>query len=268
MVTSIAGYLLAYLLDDLLLNIAITLAMAMIVGGFIMWCLPTVRWLHGAWDKPFAKTPIVLLHVFVLLVATVLARDLVAEALGLPPQTFDMTSSFLVLLFYLPAWMLVAAMVLAVAGFILTLITLIQLPLEGAMRYLIQLIRTFGGPIPIRQTRSTVLFHSIGALVASILLLKSYAYLATNFQPRLYTLVQIIALKSDFHLAPLYPGVKSREHIHPLENGFIAVAQDQSDDSVIISVRSQEGTSEPRQIGEPIASPKQMLVPLIEFLRN
>ncbi len=242
--------------------------MAMIIGGFVMWCLPAVRWLHGVWDKPFAKTPIVLLHVFVLLVATVLARSLVAEALALPPQTFDSTVGFLVLLFYLPAWMIVAALVLAFVGFFLTLITLLQLPLEGAMQHLILLIRAFGGAVSIRQTRSIVLFHSVGAFVASILLLQSYAYLATNYQPRLYTLVRIIALKSDFYSAPLYPGVRPEEYIHPLENGFTAVAQAQADKSVIISVRSQEGSSEPRQIGEPIPSPKQLLAPLIERLRH
>lgn len=264
----ILGYLLTYLLGELALTVAIGLAMAVLIGGFVMWCLPAVRWLHKAWDKPFAKTPIVLLHVLVLLVATALARSLVAEALGLPPQSFDLTTSFLALFFYLPAWMIVAAVVLAMVGIILAVITLLQLPLEGALQQLIFFIRAFGVQVPFRQTRSTVLLHSLGAFTASSLLLQSYAYLATNYQPWLYPLVRIIAIKSDFDPAPLYPGVKPGEHIHPLENGFIAVAQSQTDDSVVISVRSQEGASVAREIGEPIPSLKQMLAPMIDRLRH
>ncbi|WDH21364.1 hypothetical protein [Pseudomonas chlororaphis] len=267
MLTFVGGQLLAHQLGNLFLDVATTLAMGLIIGGFVMWCLPTVRWLHRAWDKPFAKTPIVLLHIFVLLVATVLARSMVAEALALPPQSFDSTVGFLVLLFYLPAWMLVAALILALAGLILMLITLLQLPLEGALRYLILLIRAFGGHVTLRQTRSTVLLHGLGAFIASSLLLQSYTYLAVNYQPLLYTLVRIIALKSDFYPAPLYPGVRPGEFIHPLENGFAAFALAQADKSVIFTVRAQENVAEPQQIGEPVPSPKQLMTPLLERLR-
>ena len=264
----IFGYLLSYLLGDIASNVGAGMAVAVLVSGFTMWCLPAIRWLHSAWDKPFAKTPIVLLHVFVLLVATVLARSLVAEALGLPPQSFDLTTSFLVIFFYLPAWMIVAAVVLAIVGLILAVITILQLPLQGALQQMILFIRAFGVQLPVRPARSTVLIHSVGAFTASSLLLQSYAYLATNYQPWLYPVVKIIAIKCDFDAAPLYPGVKPGELVHPLENGFIAVVQVQADDSVVISVRSQEGVNEVRQIGEPIPSVRQMLAPLIDRLRR
>ncbi len=268
MLIFIAGHLLSHRFGNLILDLATTLAMVLIICGFIMWCLPAIRWLHGAWDKPFAKTPIVLLHILVLLVATVFARSMVAEALALPPQSFDSTVGFLVLLFYLPAWMLVAALILAIAGLILMLITILQLPLEGALRYLFLLIQAFGGQVTaIRQTHSSVLLHGLGAFIASALLLQSYSYLAVNYQPRLYTLVRIIALKSDFYPAPLYPGVRPDEFIHPLENGFTAVAQAQANQSVVITVRAQVNGAETRQIGEPIPSPKQLMTPLLERLR-
>jgi hypothetical protein len=261
------GQLLARQFGNVPLDVATTLAMGLIIGGLAMWCLPAVRWLQRAWDKPFAKTLIVLLHILVLLVATVLARSMVADALALPPQSFDSTVGFLVLLFYLPALMLVAALILALAGIILILITLLQLPLDWALRYLTLLIRAFGGLAPLQQTRSTVLLHGFGAFIASALLLQSYAYLAANYQPRLYTLVRVIALKSDFYPAPLYPGVRPGELIHPLENGFAAFALAQEDKSVIFTVRTQENIAKPRQIGEPIPSSKQIMTPLLERLR-
>jgi hypothetical protein len=51
-----------------------------------------------------------------------------------------------------------------------------------------------------------------------------------------------------------------------LENGFAVFAMAQADKSVIFTVRTQENGAEPRQIGEPIPSPKQLITPLLERL--
>lgn len=267
LLTFIVGQLMAYKFGDLILDITTTLAMALIMSGFFIWCFPAARWLYSAWERPFAKTPIVLLHIFVLLLATVLARSMVAEALALPPHSFDATVGFLVLMFYLPAWMLVAASVLALAGVIMIAIPLLLLPAQSVLQNMVILIRAFGGQVTLRRTRTSVLLHGIGAFIASVLLLKIYMYWSINYQPQLYPLVRLIALKSDFHAAPLYPGVEPDEMIHPLENGFAAFARIQADESIVITVRAQENSAEQRQIGGPIPSSKQVMRQLIERLR-
>ena len=267
MLTFIAGQFLARKFGDLISNITTSLAMALIVSGFVIWCFPAARWLYGAWERPFAKTPIVLLHIFVLLLATVLARSMVADALALPPQSFDATVGFLVLMFYLPAWMLVAALVLALAGVIMIAIPLLLLPAQSVLQNLVILIRAFGGQVTMRRTRTSVLLHGLGAFIASVVLLKIYTYWSIHYQPQLYPLVRLIAFKSDFNAAPLYPGVEPGEMIHPLENGFAAFARIQADESILITVRAQENSAEQRQIGEPIPSSKQVMRKLIERLR-
>lgn len=81
------------------LTIGTTVAAALIICGFIAWCIPFARWLHTAWEKPFAKTPIIIMHLLALLISTACARFTVAETLGLPPQSLDLTVGFLALLF-------------------------------------------------------------------------------------------------------------------------------------------------------------------------
>ncbi|MBD8595619.1 hypothetical protein IFT75_19545 [Pseudomonas sp. CFBP 8758] len=79
------------------LDVTSMIAAGFMIAGFIMWCLPVARWMRKKWHKPLYKTPIVLLHLLALLVATGLSRFAVSEALGLPPQSFDLTVGLLAL---------------------------------------------------------------------------------------------------------------------------------------------------------------------------
>jgi hypothetical protein len=56
--------------------------------GFMIWILP---WLQKIWHSSFGKLAITFLNGSVLLADVIYARLLVADALGLPPQDFDMT---------------------------------------------------------------------------------------------------------------------------------------------------------------------------------
>jgi hypothetical protein len=64
------------------------------------------------------KLAITLLHGGVLLLSIIPARLLVAESLGLPPQDFDVTVTFCVLLFYLPVWLIVFQVLTLLFAFI------------------------------------------------------------------------------------------------------------------------------------------------------
>ena len=72
--------------------------------GFGIWLWP---WLQRVWRGSFGRLALALLHGGILLLSIIPARLLVAEALGLPPQDFDVTVAFCVLLFYLPLWLIV-----------------------------------------------------------------------------------------------------------------------------------------------------------------
>ncbi|MCM2380147.1 hypothetical protein [Pseudomonas marginalis] len=221
------------------LTIGTTAAAALIICGFIAWCIPFARWLHTAWDKPFAKTPIIIMHLLALLMSTACARFAVAETLGLPPQSFDLTVGFLALLFYLPSWLLVAAVLLGLTAVLITVIAMISLLFEAAWQHMTHLAALLGFQAKFKQSRGMIMFHGAGALIVSVLFAMSYDYLTDNFSPAFKTVTKVIALRSDFHKSPNYPGVRTGEYVHPLENGFIAYVREQEDKSVIIGVRLQ-----------------------------
>lgn len=221
------------------LTIGTTVAAALIICGFIAWCIPFARWLHTAWDKPFAKTPIIIMHLLALLMSTACARFAVAETLGLPPQSFDLTVGFIALLFYIPSWLLVVAILLGLTAVLIMVIAMISLPFEAAWQHMTRLAALLGFQAKSKQSRSMIMFHGAGALIISVLFAMSYDYLTDNFSPAFKAVTKVIALRSDFHKAPNYPDVRTGEYVHPLENGFIAYAREQEDKSVIIGVRLQ-----------------------------
>lgn len=261
------GMLLSLVLGNVVLDVAATLSSAAIIGGFVMWCVPAVRWMRDVWEKPFGKTPVVLLHVLVLLVATVLSRFVVSEALGLPPQTFDMTVGFLVLIFYIPAWMIVAAVTLTIFGFIMFAASMARILIEAPVQYVATALKMAGCNITTKSNLGLAIFHSIGAIIAGIFLLASYTFLTQKYQPWIHSSVRLIAVLSDFQPAINYPGVLPGERVHPLENGFIAFARSQDDKSLIIGIRSQRTDTDNRLLADPLPSMKQMISPLLESLR-
>ena len=67
------------------------------------WIIPL---LPKVWASSFGKLLLTLLHGLIRLLAIVLARTFVAEALGLRPQDLDLTVSIWAPVLYLPLWTL------------------------------------------------------------------------------------------------------------------------------------------------------------------
>lgn len=261
------GVLLSRVWDKAAIDIANTISSALIIGGFLMWCLPAARWMRDVWEKPFGKTPIVLLHVLVLLVATSLSRFVVSDALGLPPQSFDLTVGFLALLFYLPAWMAVAAVIFVIFGFLLFIAVLIVMFVVGSVQILAPLLKVIGFNYSPTRNSAMALFHSAGAIATGLVLLTSYSFLTEAYQPWILSAIRLVAVKADFHSAPNYPGVNLVERVHPLENGYIAYARVQDDKSLVIGVRSQDTNRYDQSLPNPIPSVKEMKLPFFEIHR-
>lgn len=270
-VASVGIYLIGLLISSkvgiLALSVGTTVASALIICGFIAWCYPFARWLHTAWEKPFAKTPIVILHLLVLLTSTACARYAVAETLGLPPQSFDLTVGLLALLFYIPSWLLVVALILGLAALLIMIIALVSMLFEAVWLQLSILFKRLGYQPALNKTRNMIMFHSAGAMIGSLLLASSFGYLTENFSPAFKTVTKIIALRSDFHRAPNYPGVDPKEYVHPLENGFIAFAREQDDKSVVFGVRSQR-TDTPELVVETIPSANAIVTAAVKHLQS
>jgi hypothetical protein len=183
--------------------------------GFLIWGWPTVKkvWLH-----PVGRTLIVILHLFVLLFAAILARSVVASALGLPPQDFDVSVSFITLLFYIPAWSIVVSIVLGISSFFLYFIGL--------------LIGAFNRPF---KETAKLFGYAAGALAICIYSSSVFEF-ANNNEKSLHPLVRWVALFGDFQSSKDYPGVGANERIRLHENGVISVATVENN-TVVVRVR-------------------------------
>lgn len=261
----VLGLLLSRWWDKTAIDIANGISSSLIIGGFLTWCFPAARWMRDVWDKPFGKTPIVLLHVLVLLVSTGLSRFTVSDALGLPPQSFDLTIGFLALAFYLLAWMVVAAVVFLLFGLLLFIATAIAAFAIGAVQMHAPLLKVIGVNYSSTRNPAMALFHSAGAIGTGLVLLSSYAFLTETHHPWILSATRIIAVKADFHPAPNYPGVSAGERVHPLENGYLAYARVQDDKSIVIGVRFQDTEKYDQLLPNSIPSIKQMMLPSLEI---
>lgn len=238
--TILCGLVLSRFLGDTAFNAAGGLSSLLIISGFFMWCVPAIQMWMVAWERPFAKLPLILMHLFALLIATALARSMVSQALGLPPQSFDLTVGFLALLFYVPAGMAIAAVILTVVGCLLFLISVVLFIFLGSAQILAPLLAGLGfKKLPKRDSFMTY-FHSVAALLAGYLLMAGYSFLTGTYNPGVLEFIRYLAVKSDFHSSPNYPGVTVDEWVHPLENGYIAYVRMKKGEGIQISVRFQQ----------------------------
>ena len=248
------------------LDVTSMIAAGFMIAGFIMWCLPMARWMRLKWHKPLYKAPIVLLHLLALLAATGLSRLAVSEALGLPPQSFDLTVGLLALLFYVPAWMAVLALLLSLGGLLLLVLFGVAVVIFAAIQMLASFLKIFGVNYAPQLNLGMTLFHPGGAIAASMVLVACYSFLTDTYQPWVLSAIRTTAVIADFHPAPNYPGVLPGERIHPLDNGYTAYAQEQPDHSIVIGVRTQETQAHDQPLANPIPSPAQVMKPLFERL--
>jgi len=179
--------------------------------GFLLWSRPAVRQIAAS-DS--GKVAIALLHAVAILVATVFSRSLVASALQLPPQDFDLTVYTFAVAIYLPALAIVSAAIF--------------MAIAVVMLFAGSFLAAFGKNVQV------LFLHGFGALIISAILL--YAVDNMSFPAHATTeLVKRIAYHMDYFEIPLYPEA-GHDRIRLHENGVISVATP-TDDGIAITVR-------------------------------
>lgn len=195
--------------------IAATLLFA---AGFVAWSSPT---LHRYREHQGARAAVVIGHLLVLLLAAAIARNVVALALGLPPQDFDLTVSTLALLFYIPVWALVISLLL------------------GTIAVLLYLFAIVGALLRVDSTHSIrYLAQAIGAFAICVYSAQIFQY-SNDHQASLHPLVKWLALFADYQPAEVYPGVARGERVRLHENGVISYARVEND-QVVIRIRDHK----------------------------
>lgn len=201
-----------FLLPDWLILLSTTtlLTLCFFMLGFLVWYVP---FLYRTWTHEFGKIIISVVHIFILLTTTVLARYLLTESIGLPGKDFEVSVGFLTFILYLPVWVWVSSIVFGVGFY---------------------LINFFKIDKSIKSSNSGHVLGSIGTFFVLYAL-----FLLTNNSESLHSMVRILAFYSDYESAANYPDTKPNERICFHQNGVISSAWHSNGD-VVISVRKTE----------------------------
>jgi hypothetical protein len=201
---------------------------ALFVAGFLVWIAPQLKL---AWQSPAGRFLLTAAHATILFLAIPIARDFAAEALGLPPQDFDLTVAVLTLELYPSLWVLACAfaMLLMFAGLLALscISSLASWPL--LIRAYLFVIRAPADQswqaVSRRQNRfvTRTAFHAFGAA-----LIASGAAVLWDWHTRFLMshpdLIRWVAYFVDYHRAPLYPSIDIHARLRLHENGVVSYA--------------------------------------------
>jgi hypothetical protein len=207
--------------------------------GFGIWLWP---WLQRIWGWKIGKLAITLLHGGVLLLSIIPARLLVAEALGLPPQDFDVTTTFCVLLFYLPVWLVVFEVFTLLFAFIQLIGSfLCSFTTYFPINVLVLLIAKL---FPVGSCSRLFLEQDIGQfvwrgfvhIIGAMAFALGITFLWQWYSPvtrSLIPIVRVVAYIADFQQVSLYPDVDVNRRLRLHENSVVSYAEERGWDIVI-----------------------------------
>jgi hypothetical protein len=172
-----------------------------------------------------AKFLLAAANILCLYLATVFARGIVADAIGLPPQDFDLTVT---------AAMLISVPLVMIAT---TSIVLAALALK---EYLWAILKAFKKSTLSESFRDST--NHLARFAGAFGLLYFFSMLGSigsYSSPYALELLRYVAYIADYQQAPLYPTINKTERIRLHENGVISTAKI-VDGRVQISVRRLE----------------------------
>jgi hypothetical protein len=194
--------------------------------AFTLWVKPYIERVRA---NEFGKLSIKIAHAFVLVIAIVFARHVVANAMKLPPQYFDITVSFVALITYIPAYFIfltVASIVffssmLILAGTVIVfenVIRAISVPWVGKVAWIDQY------SMKMKAIVLKAFLHAIGAAAVGILGAVFINGILT-IAPYANGVIRSLAYIADFQPAGIYPGVPIDARIRLADNGVVSVAR-------------------------------------------
>ncbi|MEK6298687.1 MAG: hypothetical protein V4793_46545 [Paraburkholderia tropica] len=194
----------------------------------------SLAFLVGTWPKllRFANTrfgtlPLIGLHAILLPVCIGLARQTVATAMTLPPQSFDVTVALIAVLLVPALWcVLVAATLIATAALsmLVPMSGILLRPFASLLSLLLE-TQPWANQAQARfaSFERRLMDHAVGAIASFILIaVLAGIYAAVLFKP---ANIRLVAYALDFSEANGYPGIEPNRRMRLLDNGYIAYAE-------------------------------------------
>jgi len=188
--------------------------------GFMVFAVPG---LLRVFSSRYGLWPLIWLQAILFPVCLGLSRGIVAESLGLPPQSFELTATLLALLMVPLAWVFL----LSVISLFAVSVGVIFSAVGGLFVQWVAGFSNYRGmksdhSVRIKKKVNRTFEHIMGYMVTlSLVLGLSASYEGTLRRP---DLVRLIAYGMDFNRVSNYPGVHHDRPMRLLDNGKIAYA--------------------------------------------
>ena len=215
---------------------AISISAILFGLGFVLWVKP---WLQDKWQTSHGKLLLAGMHTAILFIAVIPSRYFISNALGLPPQDFEITVRIFAVELYPALWLILLSFSLLVASLILLLLTALCivstypifndllllaskfLSAQSKMRSFIESGRD--------QFISRALGHVMGAIFVSLAAAVVWD-LHSKFLLDNSAIIRWVAYATDFHQSKSYPGVDSTKKLRLHENGVVSYAEPEGRD--------------------------------------
>lgn len=210
---------------------ALVLGYTLMSLGLMTWLIPI---LQGAWRYGYVRRLMLMLHLGVILVAAMIARNIMTSATGLPGQDFVMATGALALPLYIFVWLTLAMLLVGLA----TVVWQITLGLVAlGVPLLAMLIPSVGRRVKNRLEgkKNIALARLLGVVGLFGGLLVSSQQLR-DFQPELERVGLWIAYYGDYQAADKYPGLPADDRTLMHANGVYSVARRQPGGVISIEV--------------------------------
>ncbi|EMB2832358.1 hypothetical protein U0039_02335 [Stenotrophomonas maltophilia] len=210
---------------------ALVLGYTLMALGLMTWLIPV---LQGAWRYGYVRRLMLMLHLGVILVAAMIARNIMTSATGLPGQDFVMATGALALPLYIFVWLTLAMLLVGLA----TVVWQITLGLVAlGVPLLAMLIPSVGRRVKSRLEgkKNIALARLLGVVGLFGGLLVSSQQLR-DFQPELERVGLWIAYYGDYQAADKYPGLPADDRTLMHANGVYSVARRQPGGVISIEV--------------------------------
>ncbi|HFF3783854.1 TPA: hypothetical protein ACGCF2_002375 [Stenotrophomonas maltophilia] len=210
---------------------ALVLGYTLMALGLMTWLIPV---LQGAWRYGYVRRLMLMLHLGVILVAAMIARNIMTSATGLPGQDFVMATGALALPLYIFVWLTLAMLLVGLA----TVVWQITLGLVAlGVPLLAMLIPSVGRRVKSRLEgkKNIALARLLGVVGLFGGLLVSSQQLR-DFQPELERVGLWIAYYGDYQAADKYPGLPADDRTLMHANDVYSVARRQPGGVISIEV--------------------------------
>ena len=198
----------------------------LMVCGFSIWLVP---WAVKHKESGYVLLLKFIVHGATILYSTLLARTMIVDALGLPPNDFSFTITALIVALYLPTLIVIAACFLALA----TTGHFLYAVLHDSIHNNLYMLRSYIGILfppfaPASRAKNlintTYFLRLAGAIYMSLFLSGALTTLIPS-NPALISFTRWTAFILDYFPLSNYPGIPANIRVNLHENGIVSKAE-------------------------------------------